>query len=255
MAPTLSGSCFRLVKVFAITCIEHREGAAEQGHNQAVFVPPAGPLGELRDQFGGLTFAWLPDPLGAGWERVAALGLPLPTLMPRLTFPAQIADRRSCYGRPPAMVTARPRLELTAALVDLAGQSKAGTTRLMHGTIGDPTGSKELKMVRRDLAAARVDLARRYVLPWGMWQDGELPTEWWLSAEFEEAVHWWREDAAHKPVDAPSARTPCEHIRHIRQEASDAPELHIAKVSAAAERDTRCEQERRRLASRWSIGS
>ena len=203
---TLSAASGKLVTVFAITGIEHRGRTAEQGQNLPVFVPPTGPLAELRAQYGGLTFGWLPDPPGARWDRIGVLipSLPIPTLMPRLTFPEQSLD--VAYGRPRTTITALDRLELTVALVDLAGQSRAAAARLMHGTFGDPTGSSELKKVRRDLKAGRSDLFRRHVLPWAMWSDGKLPSEWWSSPEFDEAIKWWREDAARKPA-GPAAGT------------------------------------------------
>ncbi len=158
-----------------------------------------GPLAALRVQHYGLTFAWLPDPPHARWERLSEPSdIAVATVLPAL--PPLKAPKRK--GRPPNAVANRKRLEITAVLRDLGGQSRTSVAQIHR--VGLHVGQSELKMVSKDLTAARRMLAEQGVLPWSAWPGGTIPQVWWGTTEFAGAVAQWCEEAATRPSIPPA---------------------------------------------------
>lgn len=166
--------------------------------------------------------------------------------MPELTLPSEPASPR--YGRPPRTVTERERLEMTAVLIDLAWQTRRESTRILF-KVDDPTESAELKMLRRDLPVARRMLSSRFVLPWALWQDGQVPGGWWESEEFEEGVHMWREDAVRSPVASPAPTIMPDYVQHMREQMLAEPHDVATYLEQVAQR----ERQREARGIRWRL--
>jgi hypothetical protein len=175
------------------------DDATHKAEKHAVSVPP---LSDLRVQHYGLTFAWLPDPRHALWVRV-----PMPPDVAVATVLPQVRvvppPKKPDSGRPPNTVAIPDRLEMTAALSDLGGQSRGKVAQILYFA-GDPVIESQRKMVRRHLSAARKMLAARGVLPWTAWAEGKLPETWWDRPEFDAAIARWCEQAAVQPSRPPA---------------------------------------------------
>ncbi len=128
------------------------------------------------------------------------------------------------YGAP--RITER-RLELaqqTAWLVDLVGWSRRRVARAYHGSAG--TGGAEIQAVKRDLAAMRRYYWERGVLPWALWRDGAVPTEWWANDR-------WALWAATRPTLAGTALAATRRAsRQLRTIANPRPATTYAGVLA-----------------------
>ena len=109
------------------------------------------------------------------------------------------------------------RLLLAALLIDCAGLSLSEAIRRLYGTTQDDRSwESDRARLRRDRDKGRESLHRRRVLPWALWENGTLPSDWYLTAEFAQGVHWWREDSILAPV-APEPVTLQEELRSLRE--------------------------------------
>ncbi len=177
------------------------------GSVEPLFPPP---LGDLRAQGAGHTYAWLPADAGAAYQTI---DLPIPAVgrFPRLRCqPIKISS--ASRGRKRLEHSHPHRVAMTAALLDGARLTRRQVEQLLYPHHDDEKdwsgvglGRRERwenarkaakKKVQEDLRAGRRLLQARRVLPWALWDDGNVPKAWWLTDRFEEAIGWWREDSA-----------------------------------------------------------
>jgi hypothetical protein len=189
-------------------------------------------LGDLRSQGTGHTYAWLPADESASYQSIE-LPVLAATRFPRLRCPP-VEIKAATRGRKRLEHGQCGRIAVTAALVDGAGLSRKRVELLLYAhpdddkdwsrallepndvvATGDERERREAKRkrweqaraaaktsVRTHLHAGRRLLQARRVLPWALWDDGDLPAEWWLTDRFEEAIGWWREDSARSAAEA-----------------------------------------------------
>jgi len=142
------------------------------------------------------SYTWLPPAGLAHWCSIASLSMSAPSRFPRLLWsvgPILPGARRRTLAS-----TSRGRVLGTAALIDGGGVSRRRVAQGLRGEPSKPHNKDDwaAQQVKRDLRAGRSVLHALRVIPWVCWHDGSVPSEWWRSAEFEEAIGLWREASA-----------------------------------------------------------
>lgn len=152
------------------------------------FRPPSEPPWEWETTLYGRPF-WIVEvaPEQAEWAAVT----PDFGQMPRLRAPESSPLQKSVGRRP--LVTANPHGVAWAAYAkDFLGFSFGRIAREKRVLLANDGGDKwRSRGAQRYVDVGRRLLSARGIAPWCIWQEGPLPTSWWTTMEFVDALSAW----------------------------------------------------------------